>query len=208
MDVDVVALNAVKTKLEQLQDRCKSGILQPGEFRPVLEQLDREARAILPTSSDAFRHYDRKFNEHRTVWTKQTFSGYVDVSDCGQIAHRLDAVREALKRLTPEFLKEDFSERAEFYYPEGDRFHATQTLYHLLKRAVSSLDIVDGYLDNEVFDFLEAIDTAVAIRLVLIEHGLIFAETPARGHIDRGGPNQRTVKARAGEAITRLRTGN
>ena len=50
--------------------------------------------------------------------------------------------------------------------PEGDRFHARQTLYHLLKRAAANIDIVDGYLDNEVFDFLDAMDDTVVFRLV------------------------------------------
>jgi hypothetical protein len=166
MSVDVAALDDVRAKLEQLHQRCLQGLVRADELRSDLKKLDLQARKAFLRDCDPYRYYDRILREHQQLALKETPSGYVDAGDCPHIGHRLDAVREALKRAAPGALHGDFSEQAEFYLPEGDRFHARQTLYHLLKRATASIDIVDVYLDNEVFEFLAMIEDAVALRLV------------------------------------------
>ena len=166
MSIDVAALDDVRARLEQLHQRCQQGIVRPDELRSDLKKLDIQARRAFERDCDPYRHYHRTLTEHQQLAPKQTPGGYVDGGDCQCVVHMLDAVREALKRVTPGALHSDFSEQAEFYLPEGDRFHARQTLYHLLNRATASIDIVDVYLDSEVFEFLEQIDSAVALRLV------------------------------------------
>lgn len=166
MSIDVAALDDVRAKLEQLHQRCLQGIVRPDELRSTLKRLDIQARKAFLRDCDPYRYYDRTLKEHQQLSLKETPSGYVDTVDCRHIIHRLDAVRETLKRVGPGVLNIDFSEQAQFYLPEGDRFQARQTMYHLLKGATASVDIVDGYLDNEVFEFLAMMDSTVALRLV------------------------------------------
>jgi hypothetical protein len=90
----------------------------------------------------------------------------VKKSDCANVANRLEAVKEVLRRLSPDFLSENFTADGELYFSAGEEWKARQTLYRLMKRASVSLDIVDPYLDADVFEFLESIDAAVVLRLV------------------------------------------
>jgi hypothetical protein len=166
MSIDVAALDDVRAKLEQLHQRCLQGVVRVDELRSDLKKLDIQARKAFLRDCDPYRHYDRTLREHQHYSPKETPSGYVGAGDSEHVVCMLDAVREALKRVTPGALHDDFAEQAEFYLPEGDRFHARQTLYHLLKRATASIDIVDVYLDNEVFEFLAMIEGTVALRLV------------------------------------------
>src|SRR5262245_57894480 len=166
MSIDVAALDDVRAKLEQLHRRCLQGIVRADELRSDLKKLDIQARKAFLRDCDPYRHYDRMLRAHQQYSLQETPGGYVDAGDSKHIVHMLDALREVWKWVTPGALHSDLSEQAEFYLREGDRFQARQTLYHLLKRAAASIDIVDIYLDNEVFEFLEMIDSAVALRLV------------------------------------------
>jgi len=175
MPIDIPALDAVREDLEALHRRCEQGIVRPAEAQSALAGADRRVRELLPAESDPFRFYDRKFSEHRSLWWAQSITGYVERGDCQNILHRLEAVRAALTRLAPDFARDESSARAQFYFPEGDIYQARQTLFRLMKRAAARIDIVDPYLDPEVFEFLESIEPAVAVRLVTGAPKALFA---------------------------------
>ena len=162
--IDVVAIDKIIDDLERLHRRCEEGILQQDEAREALVQADTAIRRLLPADSDLLRYYEVGFNKRRTLYWKVTHTKYVDRHDCENITHRLTAVRSVLSKLAPEFLGRD--PRAQQYFPAGDTFEPLQALYRILKRATTHLDIIDQHLDVDVFDFVDAMDNVIGVRLL------------------------------------------
>ena len=161
----LVALETILAELEQLHERCMQELLKPPEIKSILSDLDNRTRGIIPGDSELYRLYDRGMKEG-TDWWRVTFTGYVDKANCKNIGRRINLIRQMLSILEPEFLRTQKVERTQIYFQAGEKYRANQELYRLLKRASQVIDIMDPYLDTDVFDFIDAIDTTINVRLI------------------------------------------
>lgn len=163
--MDAIELERVQAELERLHDRCERGLVLSSEASSLLAGLDQRARSTLPEKSDLFRLYDSRIRA-QTDWWERTINGYVAQSDCRNIGRRIAVLREILSEIEPDFLRSEARAPTQLYFQAGEGYQARQEFYRLLKRATKSIDIADPFLDPDVFDFVDALDPALAIRLL------------------------------------------
>jgi hypothetical protein len=160
-----VELEGIQRELEGLHERCEQLLLKPREIQAALATIDSRIAALLPPDSDLLRSWDRH-KRSRTDWWHETISGYVDRQDCPNVGYRIAGVRQLLTALQPDFLRAAQRPPTQFYFQAGEVFRARQEVYHLLKRATSIVQVVDPFLDPEVFDFVDAMDANLAWELL------------------------------------------
>lgn len=163
--MDITELESIQGELERLHDRCERGILLLSEISPILSALDQRARAALPAELDISRLYDSRMRAG-TDWWRRTVNGYVAREDCRNIGRRIAVLREVLKEIEPEFLRAEQSPKTQLYFTAGEVYRARQEFYRLLRRASTRVDVADPHLDLEVFDFVEALEPSLSVRLL------------------------------------------
>ena len=161
----IAQLERVLQDAEVLEDRCRRGILRMSEASGLLEALEERARSILPKDSDFARLFDRRRRESTDWWTT-TISGYVDDKACDNIDRFVRTVREVLDLYEPEGLREVGRPKDQFYFGASEAYKATKQLFKILKRANSEVAIVDEYLDDTVFDYIESLEPSVSVKLL------------------------------------------
>ena len=167
----VERLYELQQSLEVTADRCSRQLLTHDELEAAVREIQGELAAVLPEGSDGFRVFDRLRSE-RTVWRVASRTKYVDSSDCKRIQYWLDAIRQTLETLEPAFLKSP--PRNQVLLQSGDSYGAKSKLFALLKRAQRQLDLVDSYMDDEIFPYLESLPEGLSVRLVTLDRKPIF----------------------------------
>jgi hypothetical protein len=163
---DIVAMRSCLTELERDLDRCVRGLVRTEELHQILSDYDRRIEALFGRTSDSFRLWDRRSRE-RTDWTEDTISGFATGRDADNLAYRISTVRQVLDMLSPEFLRDIATDQSQYFFDAGDVFRARQRFFGVLQRAKARLDICDQYLDTSALDFIEALDSALTVRLLV-----------------------------------------
>jgi hypothetical protein len=135
------------------------------EATEQLRALEESARSILPKDSDPARFFDGRRHESTDWWTT-TMSGYVDEKDCDNMGRFVRTVREILDLLEPEGPRDVARPKDQFFFGAGEAYRATKQLFKIVKRANSEVAIVDEYLDDTVFDYIESLNSGVLVKLL------------------------------------------
>jgi len=174
-DAIIVEIENVLERLEITLDQCTRKLLRVEEAQKVIAETDRKLEELLPPDSTAFRIYDRSKREH-TLWWKETISGYVHPCDCKNIEQWVKIVRTILNEYEPEFLRGECVEKKQYFLSPGDVYRAKKLLLKTMKRAKKSLAVVDPYLDEEIFDYIESLDVLVDIQLITANQKPMFRQ--------------------------------
>lgn len=158
-------LERILQDAEVLEDRCRRGILRMSEASSQLEALEERARSILPKDSDFGHLFDRRRHESTDWWTT-TVSGYVDDKACDNIGRFVRTAREVLDLYEPEGLWGVGRPKDQFYFGASEIHKATKQLFKILKRANYEVTIVDEYLDDTVFDYIQSLEPTVSVKLL------------------------------------------
>lgn len=161
----IVAFEDVLEGLGAAVDRCRRKLLRIDEARNIIAEADLKLEELLPTDSTAFRIYERSKRED-TLWWTNTMSQYVDHRDCANIETWVKIVREVINEYEPDFLHRERSDKSQYFLSAGDVYRAKKTILRIMKRARTSLIIVDPYLDEDIFDYVDALDISVTIQFV------------------------------------------
>ena len=137
--------------LEQAADLCCRRLLRQEEAAKALAKAHQRVLAVLPQDSTAHRLYDRTTRE-ATSWTRASRSGYAESEDCKKIEERTALIRRVIKELEPEFLRDEHRDKAQFYFAAGDSCRPKKQVFGVMKKATTSLAVVDPYLDEQVFN--------------------------------------------------------
>lgn len=172
-DTIIVELEDILERLEIAADHCARQLLRQEEAQSVIAEADQKLKNLLPPDSTAFRIYDRSKRE-RTLWWSVTMSGYVNKGDCRNIEQWVEIVRNIINEHEPEFLRGERRDKKQYFLSAGDRYRAMNILLKLMKRAQKSLAVVDEYLDEEVFDYINALNTSVNIQLITANQKVMF----------------------------------
>ena len=172
-DDQVVALEAVLEEVEFHLDRCERGLLKGDEAAAGYTSLWHRAMAAATQDSDEWRYLDRTGRTH-AAWWKATGTGYVDPGDSGNFAVLRDALKKLLNDAEPEFLRDQKRPKKQRFFNVGEEYPARSAIFTAMKRAKASLAVVDEYLDEEVFPFLESLDPHVELRLLTGNQKPIF----------------------------------
>lgn len=161
----IAALENVLEGLEIAVDRCRRKLLRVEEAKKVITEADCKLEELLPADCTAFRIYDRS-KRGRTLWWEDTMSGYVDRRDCENIESWVKIVREVINEYEPEFLRGERSDKKQYFLSAGDVYRAKKLILKIMKRAKKSLAIIDPYLDEDIFDYIDSLDASVGIQLI------------------------------------------
>ena len=164
-ELKIAELEDILERLEIAADQCSRELLRTEEAQKVIREADERLGQLLPPDSTAFRIYDR--SKRKTLYWKVTISGYVDKKDCKNIEHWVTIVRDVLNEYEPEFLRGERGDKDQYFLPEGDRYRAIKVVLKIMKRAKKKLAVVDTYLDEEIFDYIESLDALVDIKLII-----------------------------------------
>lgn len=169
----IKGLEGIMEQLETLADLCSRQILRVDEAMDNIKKIKESLPVSLPPDSSAYKTFDRLSRE--TVdWWSQTRSGYVAPSDCANIEKWLEILQKIVNELEPEFLRDSKRMKKQYYFSAGQQYQAQKTILKVMKRAVTSLAIVDQYLDESIYDYAEAIDPAVKVLMITGSRKPIF----------------------------------
>jgi hypothetical protein len=166
-------LNKMVESLENLADRCARQLLYQTELKAYLEELPTQLEQLLSTEadSDAFRIFDRMRLENPMFWSVFE-TKYVQQEDCKKVHIWLDLVHKVLESYEPACL--GISLKNQILLQEGDFYGAKSKVYALLTRAAIQLDIVDSYMDDEIFPYINSLPESLLCRLLTHNKKEIF----------------------------------
>jgi hypothetical protein len=158
----IAELESELEKLETLAENCERQTL-----------LIKEAQAVL--NATQLRVFDRMVRE-RTLWWESTITGYVSPKDCSHIKTWIKILHATINEVEPEFLREQGREKKQFFIQDGDEYGAKKTIFKIMKRATKELVIVDPYLDDTIFDYIESLDLSIGVRMLTESKKPIFPQ--------------------------------
>ena len=174
-EVIIAVLENVLECLETATDQCARKLLRVEEAQKVITEADQKLEELLPPYSTAYRIYDRSKRE-RTLWWTETTSGYVKQDNCKNFEQWVKIVRDVINECEPEFLRGERGEKKQYFLSAGNVYRAKKLLLKIMKRAKKSLAIVDDYLDEEIFDYIESLDKSVDIQLITANRKSMFRQ--------------------------------
>lgn len=169
----VVELEHVLENLKKALKQCSRGLLTQREGSQVIRDADKKLEEVLPPDSTAFRIYDRLKRERTDYW-KVTISGYIHPPDCKNFERWIDIVQNVVNEYQPEIPGSRYEKKEQYFISAGDEYGAQRLLLKIMKRAKKSLAIVDPYLDENIFDYVDTLNTSVDIQLVTAQTKPIF----------------------------------
>lgn len=99
---------------------------------------------------------------------------YVERDDCNRANEWIRVVEALLKEAQPEFIRDAGVTKTEYFFAPGQSYEAKSTLFRIMSRARSSLSIVDDYLDEQIFDYVESLDQNVDVAMITGHKKSIF----------------------------------
>jgi len=102
----------------------------------------------------------RWWEEEKTIFVTENNSRY------RRLVNYHDIVKEMLKIYDPKSLFKNLSKQNTYHYSQGDSYSAQRMVIKIMKSANNSIVIIDPYLDDTIFDYIDLIDTKIYIKLV------------------------------------------
>lgn len=167
----ILQLEKILESLESTADNCKNGILRIEEVQDVISKTRQKLQEILPKDSIPFRIFDRMKNE-KSMWFEATTSGYANKDHCEKVDHWINIVQEVINKYDPEFLQH--KNKDQYFLLDNDVYSAQKLVFKIMKKAKNSLIIVDQYLDEEIFDYIDSLDNSIDIKMLTGDQKSMF----------------------------------
>ena len=175
MEIRMDRYNIIKKFKEILKEfeekisLADEGILKFEEAGSFIIKKIREVENILIKDSREHRKFIRLRGE-RDGWMKveRTPHGFITKGDSNyrRLIVYQEIVKEVIKEYEPELLASLISEKNQFFFPQGDSYKGKMAVLDIMKEAEDSIVIIDPYLDETIFKYIEHIDTKIKIKLI------------------------------------------
>jgi len=170
----VKQLETLLDRLETASDQCHRKLLRVEEARRIVEETDRKLQELLPEDSAARRIFERQRSKPMAWWTEVGSGGWADQSHCNNLLNWIEFLHGLLNEFEPEFLRRLKREKTQFFLPAGEIYVSTKLLFNVFKRANTSLEVIDGYLDDEVFNYIDSLSDSITMRFLTSTPKSIF----------------------------------
>ena len=157
--------------LKNLEERSVKGILPAEECSRTAGQIIIDIENELPPES-ATLHMHRRFIRN-TMWWSTPKSGYAEEGHIKNLRAIQEHIGGLLTELQPSFLGHKLNEE-QYYFSQGQTFEAQKKIFELMKRASKSLAIIDPYLDDTIFDYVDSLSGQVELQLLTSTKKPIF----------------------------------
>lgn len=170
----VVKLEAVLMEVEELLARCEKQLLRTDEAQQRYRVCWERARAATTLESDEWRILDRMHAGANAWWPVTSPGSYVAPGDCGDFAKLRATLKRLLEENEPEFLRFQKRPKSQRFFAAGEEYEAKRAIFKAMQMAVTSLAVLDQYLDEAVFDYLESLDPNVELKLLTGQQKPVF----------------------------------
>jgi len=151
-------------------EELESGHLYSEEASALMGKINKFLQANLQPDSKEFRIFDKlkgEISQWKTVERSSNSSkNYASTEERTKLRQWDQILRELLAFSDPEFLHDLPGEKTQFFLPSDDAYRAKKLFWKLMKKAQKSIVVVDEYLDDEIFDYIESLDANILIQLL------------------------------------------
>jgi len=151
--------------LEELAEKCSAEVIKGTTLQESLKRISDHLLETLPSNSPAYAYVKQAALWPLTVWSDPS-TGYAIRGGVRPVEVWIKQIRRALDSVQPGFMGERVGAKDRHYFSPGEKYEAQRTFLVILRRALSSVSIVDPYLDETALDFARALPDTVAIRLL------------------------------------------
>lgn len=163
-------IDSLVKKIQEQITRIERGIVKAQEAEDFFAESIRRIKEIFVKDSDEWRILDRWENESGYIWHPVYKSGvYADEKLKNKIEGLLAKIQEIINTEPIVDTKEN-----EYSFSADQRYEAYRLLVAIFKGAGESIWIVDNFLDEVLFDFIDVVNKGVSFRLVTDGQKSIF----------------------------------
>ena len=154
--------------LEDFNLRIDKGVIQAKELDNKFYEGKEEIHNLFTKDSDEWRFFD-SWKQKYMLRNRLRGNSYAIEKDKIKILDLISIIREILNMNS-----RDSVEKKEFSFNKGDVYEATKFVLKILKSANNKIVIIDNFLDDTIFDYLESIDENIEIFLLTDDKKPIF----------------------------------
>ncbi len=151
--------------LEELAEKCSAELIKGTTLQENLKRISDHLLETLPFNSPAYAYVKQASLWPLTVWSDPS-TGYVIRGGAKPVEVWIKQIRRALDSVQPGFMGEHASGKDRHYFSPGEKYEAQRTFLGILRRASSSVSILDPYMDETAFDFARALPDTVTVRFL------------------------------------------
>lgn len=170
----ILEIEGVLDQLEKAWEMCSRGLLKVEEVQKIVIETQKKFSKILPPDSIAYRIFDCSSVKLRVTFWQEVMNPYAGKSYCELLEKWIKTTQEILNEFEPAFLQNIRYDKNQYFLPEENIHYAMSILFKIMKRAKNNLTIVDQYLDEEIFDYINSLDSLINIKLITANNKPIF----------------------------------
>lgn len=169
----IMKIESLLESLEKATSQIEQGVIRVSEVEDIVRKADDDLNEMLEKDSLEWRIYDRGKRE-KALWWEVSISGYASKSHKENVEHWIEIVRKILNVNEPEFLRQIKRPKKEIYLSAGEEYEAKKAIWGIMKMASTKLFIVDEWLDDSIFNYLESLDSDIQVKLLTLNRKPIF----------------------------------
>jgi hypothetical protein len=159
----IVAIEQLAERLETAIGDCEEKLLLIREAQAVVEEVKATLAQVIPQQDKAYRVLDRLRKEAPGWWTV-TSTGYVAPENCANLKYWLMVLDTVGRQYAPDFIRHTHYDKKQHFIDAGEHLKAQQIVFNTMKRAKETLDIIDPYLDDTIFPYVESLEPGLKVR--------------------------------------------
>lgn len=174
-------INKLESILKEIDEKislASKGYLKNEEVKDLVIKIRKEFDSLFLKDSIPHRRYLRLREEKDDKWWKEEKTTFVteNSSNYCRLFNWQYIVKNLLKICDPEALVEYISKQNNYYYSQGNFYEAKRMVIKIMRSANNSIVIIDPYLDDIIFNYIDLIGAEIDIRLVTSQIKQMFKE--------------------------------
>lgn len=165
-----IKFNETISAIDGMIVRIHKGVVQGNEAVDFFTKQMNGAQALFENTSDEWRTIDRWKNENGYTYSLQyrssTYAGEQEIEKLTKLTAILGKVLSDNGVVSPA--------QKEFFFAVGDTYQAKRFICNLFRSAGSKLLIVDEYLDDQFFEYLDIVPETIQVQLITGDQKAIF----------------------------------
>lgn len=158
------------TNINKQIAQIERGVLKGQEAGDFFADSVRKAKEIYQQDTDEWRLLDRweheKGYQWHPVYKSSTYAGEKEKQKLQELVLKLEEISGVQQ--TASIVANEYS------FTASQKYEAYRLLLTIFKSSTESVYIIDNYLDEVIFDFLDVIPVGVSIKLVTTDKKSIF----------------------------------
>lgn len=157
--------------LDEFKDKislANEGLLKTIIAEKFINEKMKELNNLFPENSKIQLKYQKLKEDRLPTWRKEVHSTFINEEQplYRELLTIQDILKELLKDCDPAFQIEHISTQNNFYFSKGDIFDSKRLLIKILKSAKKTIVIIDPYIDDIIFDYIEIVDSMLDIKIL------------------------------------------